>query len=74
MFMHHQSQAFTTKVVCKIPTHPWSHHLQPYLRREGLEVEVRAGRVAGAAVQLTWDGSRGTVVHVSALDRDLAIE
>ena len=63
------------EIPCAVQTtHPWSHHLQPYLRREGLEVEVRAGRVAGAAVQLTWDGSRGTVVHVSALDRDLAIE
>ena len=44
------------EIPCAVQTtHGWLHHLSPYLRRDGLEVEVRTDPAPGA-VTIDWTG------------------
>ncbi len=43
------------EIPCDVQTtHPWLQHIDPYLRRAGIEREVVQGRRKGAAVQATF--------------------
>ena len=43
------------EIPCSVQTtHPWASHLEPYLRRAGIEREVQLGTHRSAAVQVTF--------------------
>lgn len=54
-------------------THPWLTHLEPALRRAGLEREVVSGVVPDAAVQVRFGPPTAGSVPVPGLDRQLTI-
>lgn len=64
------------EIPCEVQTtHAWLGHLEPRLRREGLEREVRTGRIRGAAVQVDWTADPGdpSWVAVTALGGGFAL-
>jgi hypothetical protein len=66
------------EIPCTVQTtHPWFHHLDPYLRRAGLERTVQTGSSPSAAVQATFlpvgEAAPGDVA-IPSLDLVLRLE